>query len=162
MTKMKMFMNKIMLLTTAVLIMIIVSGEIMYNKAANTVDTAWSFYFQTSSWNYSYTSVRQKEDYSKSYCYVQNKDSGLKSMFVAPFAIETANTAPGAGTISSTTGEPYIIRTIGRYHISNYTKERGYGYESLGMRSANGTGFASGKWSPDSAYSGNDIVVLPQ
>jgi len=77
MTKMKMFMNKIMLLTTAVLIMIIVSGEIMYNKAANTVDTAWSFYLQTSSWNYSYTTVRQKEDYSKSYCYVQNMDSGL-------------------------------------------------------------------------------------
>lgn len=152
------FMNKIMLIVTAILIMIVLSGAVLYVKAANTADTTFAFYLSADDASLVYTAMRNKEDYSKSYCNITYMAPTLNSVYVAPYGSISTN---GARTNTSTTGGFYTIRSVGRYHISNYTKERGYSYESLGFKARSGYGWLEGKWSPDSAYTGSDITILP-
>ncbi|MCM1083849.1 MAG: hypothetical protein NC428_10270 [Clostridium sp.] len=151
-------MNKIMLVVTAILIMIIFSGAAMYVNAANTGDTAFGFSVQTDSSSPIYTGFRNKEDYSKSYCNITYMASSLHNLYVAPYG---SSSSSDVRTNTATTGGYYTINKLGKYHISNYTKERGYARESLGFRAKSGYGRLEGKWSPDSAYTGSDITVLP-
>lgn len=152
------FMNKIMLIVTAILIMVILSGVVMYVKAANTEDEVFGFSVQTDSSSPMYTSIRNKEDYSKSYCNITYMAPSLKSIYVAPYG---SHLDSDVRTNTATTGGFYTISSRGRYRISNYTKERGYARESLGFRAKSGYGRMEGKWSPDSAYTGSDITTLP-
>lgn len=152
------FMNKIMLIVTAILIVIILSGAVMYVKAANTTDARFGFSVQTDSSSPMYTKIRNKEDYSKSYCYVASMASSLKSIYVAPYGSYLDS---DVRTNTATTGGFYTISSLGRYRISNYTRERGYARESLGFRARSGYGWVEGNWSPDSAYTGSDITTLP-
>lgn len=152
------FMNKIMLIVTAILIMIILSGAVMHVRAANTEDKVFTFYFPSNSTSINYTAKRSKDDYSKSYCNITNLDTTLKSVYAAPYGSYSDS---DVRTMTSTTGGFYTISSPGKYFISNYTKERGYAHECLGFKRRLGSGWIEGKWSPDSAYTGSDITILP-
>lgn len=108
--------------------------------ASNTDDTGWSFKFSNMTFN-QYTPVREKQDASPVYFYVDNIEGN--SIKVRALA--------GNGDSSSYTPIVYISRA-GRYCVSSNLYEDGYRTVQVNGQKYNrfSTSTAYGLWSPDS------------
>lgn len=112
--------------------------------ANNWNDTGFSFAFNNAQ---KYTPIRKKTDTSKMY---------MKCKSIAQNASYTAH-AVGCKTANATTlvdcskGYTYTFKKAGQYYyITNWVKEKGYGYASVACSPNYGYKFsASGVWSPD-------------
>lgn len=150
---MKKFRSRLVIMTMVAMLAIIGFGNSGDTLAGNTADASWSFALSVSNSNVQKVTKREKTDYSKIYLQWSSTYGGnLSAIDVSAYG---ANSLSGGSSPAGTSGGGetfYRIYHTGQYSITNYVKELGYGYATVGIKGAAGSGTAMGNWSPDSRY----------
>ncbi|MDE6026226.1 MAG: hypothetical protein K2G45_12340 [Lachnospiraceae bacterium] len=145
------FMNRLMIALTGILIVMLAFGT-AERARADATDTKWTMRVVAGSENKSMTSIRKKDSDSKAYMNWRNSDGTVTKFRVYPNAHRDQESIgiPYISKTDNSTGG-YIVSSKGQYHVTNYVKEHQCNYMSLGFKSYIGTGNIWGEWSPDTA-----------
>ncbi|MCM1494461.1 MAG: hypothetical protein NC089_01520 [Bacteroides sp.] len=144
---------KHILIGMAALVMLAPAVKGITSYAANTADSPYSFSLTTANTTPAYTEFRAKTDDSSIYVNPLAMTGSLSRVGVVVRARSELNGS--ISTVGLTGTKNYYYTIVGRgYRVHNLVKENGYSYASVGFYSQNGTGTASGVWSPDCANEG--------
>ncbi|MBE5943673.1 MAG: hypothetical protein E7258_02010 [Lachnospiraceae bacterium] len=150
---MKKLRSRLVMMTMVAMLAIIGFSNSGDTLAGNTADATWSFSLSVSNSNIQKITKREKTDTTKIYLQWSSTYGGnLSAIYVSPYG---ANSLSGGSSPAGTSGGGevfYRVPSTGQYSLTNYVKELGYGYATVGMKGAAGSGTAKGNWSPDSRY----------
>lgn len=146
---------------TLLLIITMVSVGEIHSRAANTMDTEWSFNISTSNNTYQKSDIRPKYDSSSFYVFWSTA-AGPTSFYLQTYGGLTS--FESSMVPYNYNGAVYVQKT-GRYSVRSLVYENlgGSGktvHACFGVKAVTTSGYIGGVWSPDSAGSYN-VLSMP-